>query len=99
MNLIISAESIAGSVLGIQATPVNPPFAAALHPVITVSSSSLPGSRRCTCISKSPGTITFPEKSYVSESFNPDLLISPISLMMPSSSKTETFFSSIFCSG
>ena len=41
-----SAESIAGSVFGIQATPVNPPFAALSHPDFTVSLSSLPGSLR-----------------------------------------------------
>ncbi len=46
MKRTTSAESISGFVLGMQATPVNPPAAAALLPVSTVSSSSRPGSRK-----------------------------------------------------
>ena len=51
-------SSIAGVVLGIRHTVVNPPCAAAASPVATVSASSLPGSRKCACRSTNPGTIS-----------------------------------------
>src|SRR5437660_1387334 len=41
-------------------TALNPPAAAARAPVAIVSTSSLPGSRRCTCRSTSPGATTWP---------------------------------------
>src|ERR1051326_8520560 len=52
--------SVTGSVFGIAQIAVNPPTAAACAPVATVSSSSFPGSRKCTCRSISPGTTTLP---------------------------------------
>src|SRR5512134_1560502 len=43
-----------------QATAVNPPATAASVPVAMVSFCSWPGSRRCTCMSISPGATTHP---------------------------------------
>ncbi len=51
-----SAESIAGSVLGIAITAPNPPAAAALVPLSMSSLCSCPGLRRCTCGSKNAGS-------------------------------------------
>ena len=61
-------SSRAGVVLGIAQTVVNPPCAAAASPVATVSASSLPGSRRCTCRSMNPGATTTPPASIPSAS-------------------------------
>ncbi len=55
--------SIAGRVLGMQATEVTPPASAAAAPVAIVSSSSLPGSRRWTWTSISPGQTIMPRAS------------------------------------
>ncbi len=56
LNLdIVDGAQSAVSVFGIQAAAVNPPLAAAKLPETIVSSSSLPGSLKCTCISKNPG--------------------------------------------
>src|SRR5919108_6683513 len=60
MNSVIPALSFTGVVLGMQATAVNPPATADATPDATVSLCSCPGSRRWTCISISPGTITNP---------------------------------------
>ena len=54
--------SATGSVLGMAQTAVKPPAAAAIAPVATVSRSSWPGSRRCTCTSISPGATTLPAR-------------------------------------
>ena len=48
---------------GIATTAVNPPSAAARAPVSIVSASSLPGSRKCTWMSTSPGATTQPSAS------------------------------------
>ena len=56
---------MAGSVLGIARTEVTPPFTAAAVPLSMVSLSSLPGSRRCTCISTTPGMTIFPLASII----------------------------------
>ena len=53
-------SSSAGWVLGISATVVKPPWAAAAEPVATVSASSKPGSRKWTWRSKKPGATTTP---------------------------------------
>ena len=55
--------SVGGSVLGIVATRVNPPFAAAADPETKSSASVAPGSRKCTCTSHSPGVTTNPGRS------------------------------------
>jgi hypothetical protein len=55
----------AGSVLGMQATLVTPPATADAVPVARVSSSSRPGSRKCTCMSMSPGQTILPPASMV----------------------------------
>ncbi len=55
MNSADAWVSMAGSVLGMQATLVTPPARADAVPVAMVSSSSRPGSRRWTCMSISPG--------------------------------------------
>ena len=49
------ALSFTGLVFGMHATAVKPPATAAAVPVATVSLCSCPGSRRCTCMSISPG--------------------------------------------
>ena len=66
----ISSESIGGVVLGIVQTVVNPPLLAEAIPVL-VFSSCLPllGSRKCTCISISPGETIQPSQSMMSQSF------------------------------
>ena len=50
--------SFTGRVLGMAATAVKPPAAAAWVPVRMVSLYSSPGSRRWTCMSMSPGVTT-----------------------------------------
>src|SRR5437879_1857747 len=60
MNPTAAWLSVTGSVFGIAQIAVNPPAAAARAPLATVSSSSLPGSRRCTCRSTRPGVTTLP---------------------------------------
>src|SRR5262245_12819034 len=60
MYSVTPALSFTGAVLGMQATAVNPPATAAAVPVATVSLCSCPGSRRCTCMSISPGQTTSP---------------------------------------
>src|SRR5436309_2518254 len=60
MYSVTPALSLTGVVFGMQATAVKPPATAAAVPVATVSLCSWPGSRRCTCMSMSPGTITKP---------------------------------------
>ncbi len=58
-----------GVVLGMAAKDVTPPFSAASVALAMVSLSSRPGSRRCTCISTSPGNITHPRASIVCPAF------------------------------
>ena len=58
-----SVLSTTGFVLGIASRLVTPPAAAALHPVIMSSFSVKPGSRKCTCISTSPGAAAIPSAS------------------------------------
>ena len=60
MSATVPALSIAGDVLGMQTTEVNPPRAAAAVPVAMVSLAVWPGSRRCTCKSIRPGTNHLP---------------------------------------
>ena len=75
--------SITGSVLGMQATEVKPPLTAAFTPDAIVSLYSKPGSRRCTCISISPGAITLPLTLIISASLS--FIPFPIFLIFPSS--------------
>src|SRR5688572_7439282 len=60
MYSVTPALSLTGDVFGMQATAVNPPATADAVPVATVSLCSCPGSRRCTCMSNSPGVRTNP---------------------------------------
>src|SRR6478752_7712047 len=60
MYSICPSLSSAGLVFGMQQTDVNPPATAAAEPDPTVSSSSSPGSRKCTCTSINPGVTYFP---------------------------------------
>src|SRR5436190_19603664 len=60
MYCVTPALSLTGEVFGMHATAVNPPVTAESVPVATVSLCSWPGSRRCTCMSIRPGTITTP---------------------------------------
>ena len=55
--------SFTGFVFGMQQTEVNPPAFAAAVPVAIVSLYSNPGSRRCTCMSMRPGTMSLPAAS------------------------------------
>src|SRR3954454_23232957 len=60
MYSVTPALSLTGLVFGMHATAVKPPATAAAVPVATVSLCSWPGSRRCTCMSMSPGHRTNP---------------------------------------
>ena len=60
MYSVTPALSFTGFVFGMHATAVNPPATAAAVPVAIVSLCSCPGSRRCTCMSISPGHTTNP---------------------------------------
>src|SRR5262245_19508775 len=73
--------SFGGFVFGIAATAVNPPATAACPPVAMVSASSVPGSRRCTWISKNPGATTSPEASNTGMS---EALVYPTARIFPS---------------
>src|SRR5213594_148706 len=63
MYSVTDRPSFHGSVFGMQAIEVNPPAAAALVPVSTLSLCSCPGSRRCTCMSTNPGQTQWPAAS------------------------------------
>src|SRR5260221_8534260 len=67
-----------------QQIEVNPPAAAARAPVSMVSACSIPGSRRCTCMSMKPGATTRPDASNTSAPANSRP--APIPAMRPSSS-------------
>ena len=62
-NSTTSRVAMGGSVLGMQATAVNPPQAAARAPVWMVSLCSWPGSRKWTCMSIQPWLMVFPVAS------------------------------------
>src|SRR2546430_4745539 len=55
MNPTAAWLSVTGSVFGMAHTAVNPPATAARVPLAMVSTSSFPGSRKCTCTSTRPG--------------------------------------------
>src|SRR5437879_1454748 len=63
---------------------VNPPAAAARAPVSMVSECSMPGSRRCTCMSMNPGATIKPEASNNSALFRgrsrPTAVMRPLSM-------------------
>ena len=82
INSTTSRVWMGGLVLGIQATSVKPPKAAARQPVSIVSLCSYPGSRKCTCISIQPGEMYDPEASCAFSSF-PASRSFPISIMLP----------------
>ena len=78
-----AALSIGGSVFGIQAIDVKPPIAAARVPLSMSSLYSKPGSRKCVCMSISPGATINPAASMTSIS-NPSGSSSvPISSIIP----------------
>ncbi len=85
---IISGESSAGVVLGMQQTLVNPPAAAAAVPDAIVSLCSPPGSRRWTCGSISPGATISPEQSTRSAPGG-CVISAPIEATRPPSSRTS----------
>src|SRR3989338_367517 len=76
--------SIGGSVLARQQMVVKPPSAAALAPLLIVSLSGRPGSRRCVCMSIRPGRTHSPFASMISASSCP-LPLAPNALILPSS--------------
>jgi len=59
----VFGPSAGGVVFGIATTVVKPPAAAARAPLAIVSFCAPPGSRRCTCISISPGATSSPAAS------------------------------------
>ena len=59
------ALSLTGIVFGMQQMEVKPPAAAAREPVSMVSACSMPGSRRCTCMSMKPGATISPVASNI----------------------------------
>src|SRR5439155_15239161 len=63
MYSVTDRPSFQGSVFGMQATEVKPPAAAARVPLQIDSLCSCPGSRRCTCMSTSPGQTQWPVAS------------------------------------
>src|ERR1051326_2159965 len=71
MRRTTDASSIAGFVFGMQQTPVKPPAAAARVPDSIVSLYSYPGSRRGTCMSMKPGSISAPPRFLSSPPFEP----------------------------
>jgi hypothetical protein len=66
MSATVPELSIAGEVLGMQTTEVNPPRAAAAVPVARFSLAVWPGSRKWTCKSIRPGQTIFPLASKIS---------------------------------
>ncbi|MNC07245.1 hypothetical protein D3C75_547870 [compost metagenome] len=83
-NCTISGLSVTGRVFGMQAIVVKPPFAAERAPVSMVSLCSKPGSRRCTCISISPGISSLPSASIISPASSRASLSFLIAEMTPS---------------
>src|SRR2546426_810839 len=63
MYSVTDRPSFQGSVFGMHATDVKPPAAAARVPLSIDSLCSCPGSRRCTCMSTSPGQTQCPVAS------------------------------------
>ena len=55
-----SALTVSGLVFGISKTAVTPPITAAREPVSRSSLCSAPGSRKCTCVSMTPGRMVRP---------------------------------------
>src|SRR6266404_2555256 len=68
---VTSTVSFTGSVFAIAATVVKPPAIAAATPDAIVSLCSPPGSRRCTCMSMSPGITQRPAASRTARAFGP----------------------------
>ncbi len=67
-----AAPTVGGLVFGISKTAVTPPIAAAAVPVAMSSLCSSPGSRKCTCVSITPGkTCSPPQSRYCSASTPP----------------------------
>ena len=66
LSFRVSVLSTVGDVFAIQITVVNPPFADAFAPVWISSLYVNPGSRKCTCVSMSPGPTTSPPASRIS---------------------------------
>src|SRR5689334_317502 len=70
-----------------QQMEVKPPAAAACAPVSIVSACSMPGSRRCTCMSMKPGATTRPVASKIS--LPAKSRPTPTPAMFPSSTATS----------
>ena len=94
--LTISTLSIAGLVLGMAQTVVNPPLAAALAPVRIVSLCSKPGSLKWTCKSISPGITNIPSASIT---FSASSVIFSATLRITPSSKRTSFTASVLLAG
>src|SRR3989344_4662833 len=89
-----------GLVFGIATAAVMPPASAEREPVSKVSLSSLPGSRKCTCRSMSPGVTVRPFASIFLSAFS--LRFLPTAAILPSRTNTSLiastpFFGSITC--
>ena len=61
-----AAVTVSGLVFGISNTAVTPPITAASEPVSRSSLCSAPGSRKCTCVSMTPGRMVRPVASIAS---------------------------------
>ena len=66
LSFRVSTLSTVGFVFAMHTTVVKPPFAAAREPVWISSLYVKPGSRKCTCVSISPGPTIIPDASIIS---------------------------------
>src|SRR5947207_488300 len=85
-----SGRSVTGSVFAIATMWVNPPKAALVAPVCSVSFCGKPGSRRCACRSSQPGERMSP---LASRSAAPAaLIVTPVGSESPVGPRTRTFW-------
>src|SRR5579863_5962450 len=82
-----SRVEVGGSVLGISKTPVTPPSTAAREPVSRSSFHSMPGSRKCTWVSMTPGSTVSPAASNTASA--EAWRRSPMAAMRPSRTPTS----------
>ena len=66
LALKVCSVTVSGSVFGISKTAVTPPIAALREPVSRSSLCVSPGSRKCTCVSITPGRMCSPLQSITS---------------------------------
>src|SRR5215475_13357606 len=96
MNSVTARSSFTGTVLGMQATAVKPPAAAAFVPDSMVSFHSWPGSRRWQCMSTNPGATTSP---FIARTFASPGAMSWATLEITPSSQRTSSTPSVFVAG